>query len=635
MSKNPIIRHNFGTKAVIVARVSTPSQQSSPQLQDLEEYAHQLGYSEVKPFGTTESGFLETDDKQGWNLVVDFFETHPDYKVLICTELSRLSRLESTLFVIRDYLIANNIQLIVKDISFSLFDEWGKVDESRKLVFALYASLSNSEMKQKKERFKRALKEYKLKGISIGGKILFGYDRCFERINGKNRSYYKVNQKQKEEILTIYRWYAFGIDGQITKTSVRTITLECIERGFSPYLHSKRNVYKCLNERAYIGLKETQNRIKNPDYWNYKKADAPKYLLGEKYVCTYPPIFEDDDRVLYDIVKQRLSDNNSKLKLENNCLVDKSTQHITLLSKIITCPKCGRKLCGEYRIRNNGKQDFYYRCNNSRGVVSNCSYKSTIDMKTIDSIIWGLCKDRAIADMLKVEKDKSQADEVELRNRIRNIQTEIDNIEAHYEAEDTIYRNAMNRARTEESRKSATEKYERKQAEIQKSQDELVARQKELYKQIEAVIAQRASIEQMYDVIDEKDKKSLYLHMHNLISEIVPLYSDRAYLAVKVFLNVNHSNNSIYIILRKRTGLDKIITILPKIEVMDIDTGEVETKDITILENGIIKQDNAEYSIDEVFNSVFNGNRLQGFHFFPQRLNCKQLECYESDIRSK
>ena len=122
MSKNPIIRHNFGTKAVIVARVSTPSQQSSPQLQDLEEYAHQLGYSEVKPFGTTESGFLETDDKQGWNLVVDFFETHPDYKVLICTELSRLSRLESTLFVIRDYLIANNIQLIVKDISFSLFD---------------------------------------------------------------------------------------------------------------------------------------------------------------------------------------------------------------------------------------------------------------------------------------------------------------------------------------------------------------------------------------------------------------------------------------------------------------------------------------------------------------------------------
>ena len=123
--------------------------------------------------------------------------------------------------------------------------------------------------------------------------------------------------------------------------------------------------------------------------------------------------------------------------------------------------------------------------------------------------------------------------------------------------------------------------------------------------------------------------------MHNLISEIVPLYSDRAYLAVKVFLNVNHSNNSIYIILRKRTGLDKIITILPKIEVMDIDTGEVETKDITILENGIIKQDNAEYSIDEVFNSVFNGNRLQGFHFFPQRLNCKQLECYESDIRSK
>lgn len=627
------MRYDFGTKAVIVARVSTPTQTSSPQLEDLADYAHQLGYTEVRRFGTTESGFLETDDKQGWNLVVDFFESNPDYKVLICTELSRLSRLESTLFVIRDYLIANNIQLIVKDIGFSLFDEWGRVDESRKLIFALYASLSNSEMNQKKERFKRALKEYKQRGISIGGKILFGYDRKFEKINGKRRSYYVVNEKQKEEILTIYRWYAFGIDGQPTQTSVRTITLACIERGFSPYLHSKRNVYKCLNEQAYIGTKETQNRIKNPDYWNYKKLDAPKYLLGEKYICSYPPIFENDDRALFDIVKQRLSDNNSKLKLEQGCLVDKSSQHITLLSRIITCPKCGRKLCGEYRIRTNGRQDFFYRCNNSRGVVSNCSFKTTIDMKSIDSIIWALCKDRAITDILEKEKDKSQADETELRSRIKNIQDEIDNIETFYQAEDIILRNALNRAKSEEARQLALQNYERKNAEIKKRQDDLSMRQKELYNQIEVIISQRTNIDRLSDVLDEKDKKGIYQHIHNLIRNIVPIYSDKSYLAIRVYLNVNHSNNSIYVILRKRTGLEKLITMLPRVEVMDLTTGEVESKEITILDTGVVKQDSSEYSLEEVFKHAYEGVKLKGLYCFAQRLSCNQLECYEGDVK--
>ena len=82
-----IQKHNFGDSAVIVARVSTPQQTESPQLEDLREYAKGLGFKNIKEFGTTESGFLEIDDKQGWNLVVDFFENHPEYKTLVCTEL--------------------------------------------------------------------------------------------------------------------------------------------------------------------------------------------------------------------------------------------------------------------------------------------------------------------------------------------------------------------------------------------------------------------------------------------------------------------------------------------------------------------------------------------------------------------
>ena len=73
-------KHDFGTAAVIVARVSTPQQRDSPQIEELVNYAKELGFNKTKVFGTTESGFLAYDDKIGWNLVVDFFEKNPEYR---------------------------------------------------------------------------------------------------------------------------------------------------------------------------------------------------------------------------------------------------------------------------------------------------------------------------------------------------------------------------------------------------------------------------------------------------------------------------------------------------------------------------------------------------------------------------
>jgi DNA invertase Pin-like site-specific DNA recombinase len=40
-------RHDFGDSAIIVARVSTPQQTESPQINDLREYAEGLGYMYV------------------------------------------------------------------------------------------------------------------------------------------------------------------------------------------------------------------------------------------------------------------------------------------------------------------------------------------------------------------------------------------------------------------------------------------------------------------------------------------------------------------------------------------------------------------------------------------------------------
>ena len=73
MTENTFTKYDFGSKCVCVGRVSTSSQSQTAQINDLKVFAQSLGYKEVQPFFTTESGFLEYDEKQGWNIVVDFF----------------------------------------------------------------------------------------------------------------------------------------------------------------------------------------------------------------------------------------------------------------------------------------------------------------------------------------------------------------------------------------------------------------------------------------------------------------------------------------------------------------------------------------------------------------------------------
>lgn len=82
---------------------------------------------------------------------------------------------------------------------------------------------------------------------------MFGYDRVYDEESKKNK--FVKNEQEANEIRCIYNWYLNGINGDKTKCSIKDITFECIAQGFSPYLTKKRNVTKCLGEKAYTGYK--------------------------------------------------------------------------------------------------------------------------------------------------------------------------------------------------------------------------------------------------------------------------------------------------------------------------------------------------------------------------------------------
>ena len=544
MAEQDFVKYDFGRKCVCVGRVSTTIQSQTAQVRDLKEFAKKLGFDEVKPFFTTESGFLEQDDKQGWNLVTDYFESHPDYKVLICPELSRLSRKEHILHAIKDYLIEHKIQLIVKDINYFLYNEWGEIPKGNDIIFALYASLADSEMRQKRERFTRSLKDNRQLGYSIGGKRLFGYERYYEPKDGKNRSKYRIDEKEAEEIRTVYRWYAFGIEGNPKPSTILSITQECIERGFSNYLHSKRNVNKCLKEQAYCGQKETHNHRKNPDYWNYHKPGAPKYIVGQSFICTYPPIFTGDDAALFELVQNKLKQNNSRYSKSGDNLLDKSRKHVNILAKLLKCPECGTFMNAEYRHRVHSqrphlgrKPAYTYRCNNSRSAIHVCGFRRLLSMVMMDSVIWAYCK-KAAFQVVSSEANHDVAERVaELDEKITNLTAKIQayDIDARIKSEDAILR-ARTRVLKEPSQIDAVVKeYEEKVAEIEKELDRFKQRKLELENE-------KAAIRQSVSFLDKLNRRTeigasktlLYKYIHRVVDFIEIVAWSSTYIILKV-----------------------------------------------------------------------------------------------------
>ena len=684
MAEQEFVKYDFGKKCVCVGRVSTTIQSQTAQVRDLEDFAKKLGYDEVKPFFTTESGFLEQDDKQGWNLVTDFFESHPDYKVLICPELSRLSRKEHILHAIKDYLIEHKIQLIIKDINYFLFNEWGEIPKGNDIIFALYASLADSEMRQKRERFTRSLKDNRQLGYSIGGKLLFGYERYYEMKDGKNRSKYRIDEKEAEEIRTIYRWYAFGIDGNPKPSTILSITQECIERGFSEYLHSKRNVNKCLKEQAYCGQKETHNNRKNPDYWNYHKPDAPKYIMGQSFICTYPPIFTGDDAALFEIVQNKLRQNNTRYSKSGDNLLDKSRKHISILAKLLKCPECGSFMNAEYRRRIHNqrphlgrKPAYTYRCTNSRSAVHVCGFRRLLSMVMMDSVIWAYCK-KAAFKVVSSEANHDVSERVaEIEEKIANLTAKIQayDIDARIKAEDAILR-ARTRVLKESSQIDAVVKeYEEKVAEIEKELDRFKQRKLELEND-KSAISQSVSF---LDKINQRNgialsKASLYKYIHRVVGYIEIVAWSRGYIILKVHFKktIPFYKNNEYICIYSKTSkkIDALVvysydevferTAKQALSMVDVDSNEFADAALRrrILENlpsteklqwdketGRFKVDGFSFTPEEMKDyyeyptPVINplqprlGASVVGAPIHIKPLEVERLTCYEEDMR--
>lgn len=334
-------------KAIILVRVSTEKQNLEQQEQELFALALKNGYSEENIIlnSVKESGInLSEEERNGLNAMKNAIEKDSSINCVFCWEISRIARTKKVLFSILEYLVSKKIQLVIKEPSIKLLNDDESVNEGSETIFTLFAQLAESEMRNKKARFKRTKVANSLKGKYNGGYVKFGYFVDEDGI-------YQINEKEADLIRLVFNLYSNGL-------SEIGVTRELIERGYE---------------------KVTVNKVRN-------------ILISEQYTGF-------SDRYGQERIYPQIIDNESfnlcrEVAKHNNVKADKA-KNIYYAKNLIKCT-CGGHWMG---ILTN----LTYFCNKvymDRERIANknaklkCENRQSININTLDSLLWHICRIR-------------------------------------------------------------------------------------------------------------------------------------------------------------------------------------------------------------------------------------------------
>ena len=458
-----------------------------------------------------------------------YLVTH-DCKIVIVTELSRLARRKIILEQIKQWFIDNRIQLYVINISFSLFDDFGSTTSSSDIVFSIFATIAETEMKDKKIRFAQAHRDLNQQGLSIVGKVLFGYERKRNaiKLNGRWRSQMVLKEEEAVQVRQVFDWYLNGINGDLSSCSISKIRDECIARGFSKYLHSKRNVNKALKCKFYTGeIVVTQYSRKSAEYWNYKEEDAPKYVKSEPGTVRYPQIISKD---IFQAVQDKMIQANTRQRPDGKGgFSDQSRSHFTLLSRLVVC-NCGQCMTGDYRKgRGHTGHELVvktYRCWNHKKHNS-----VTIPMRLLDFAVWTICMNNREKYIEHIKSFPFQSSAEELRTRIENLENKKKEIEDNQR----VVSERFLKVRHYVSDKTFVHEMEALSKDLTHVEEQIRKENKQLKQLMDAKTEVAEYTEHLHSIEDDKYKMRAYIQ--HMVAEVRPFFRDGYYTVTEIIMN--------------------------------------------------------------------------------------------------
>jgi DNA invertase Pin-like site-specific DNA recombinase len=383
-------------KAVLLVRVSTEYQEYEAQTNELVAFAKRDGgYSnnELEIIQDKESGTkLSDEERQGLTKLYAAIND-PDNRIecVYAWEISRLSRIPSTLHKLKEKLVEKKINLKTKQENFVLLNDLKEQIPNSEILFSVYVGLCKSEIDTKQARFKRTKQAKAMRGGYIGGNIRYGY------FPNSETKVYEIHPEQGEVVRLLFELYSTG------KYGFSKLHVELLRRGKSVNI---RLIEKILKNGGYTG--ETI-----PEKQFSKKING-KETPATRYARIYPPI-----------VSKELFEKCRVVASKNNTNVDKS-HNIYFGSKLIKCNDCGSNLVAL-------KHKAEYRCMNHYNpmIKKDCSSNDSININVIDSILW--YEASWLESIFRINLSDKQVSD--WNSRITELQSKVDNSDKQYETD--------------------------------------------------------------------------------------------------------------------------------------------------------------------------------------------------------
>lgn len=417
-------------KAILLVRVSTEKQDFTEQENEIYQMAIADGYKpeDIIPICEKESGIkLEEEDRAGLNQMKKYIESGIGVNCVYCWEVSRIARRKKINFSVLEYLTSHKVQLVIKNPSIRLFNVDGSINEGAEVVFTLFSQMAESEMRTKKERFKRSKDAMRKQGYYTGGFVMYGYQVAED---GK----LVINPEEAEIVKMVFTMYLSG------KYSYRSLTKELRSMGYfadTTFNSANMRVLKMLTNTAYAGKPSSES--------------GNKSVLKTGNI--YPPI------VTMETIEQC-----DKIAQNNRIDTKKTVRNIYFGKALLRCPKCG-KIMVAHKVKNS------YRC-------TKCDSKLNININIIDSALWACATPLYTARMQNKDEGEKQyyesqivvlSQKVDIANG--EVATMKDNIEKlEYRA---FVENTMDVAKADKFIAEINKKIDAKNKEIEEAQNQI------------------------------------------------------------------------------------------------------------------------------------------------------------------
>jgi site-specific DNA recombinase len=345
----------------IYARVSTSDGKQSyeRQIQDLTRIALQHGYTneQIDVFAEMVSGYQK--DRPEMNRLLSIIENEPQtYKIIYCTEISRVGRNPKNTREIIDRLTELNIPLWIDSIKQATIDINGKRNIIVSIILQVLMEFADLESEQMKTRMASGKMKRAKEGKTSNSVQPYGYT---SDVNG----YVIIDEEERLIIEQIFDSYKNGTGTRIIAQTLNTMQV--------PTTHAKRNPNKVYNYNKSIPTIEG-NEIKWTDVVVRQILINPIYKGERKYkdeIIKVEPIVSVE---VFDYCNELLKSKNTR-----NIL----TKYEYLLKDVIRCGCCGRVYMGRYVAGG----DAVYRCTSS--LKKRCANRS-INISLIESVIYNL-----------------------------------------------------------------------------------------------------------------------------------------------------------------------------------------------------------------------------------------------------